>query len=300
MKVLSWNVRGLGKPRTRQALKKVLHLHKPEIFFCCETKMLAKQVYVESRNFNFEYCFAVDRDGMGGGLALFWNAKDNVEIKSFSKHHIDALVHNDSGKVWRCTGVYGHPETSQRHHTLTLLKSLAGTFSLLWYCFGDFNEVLYLHEKSGGRDRNLNLVSSFREAVEACNLMDVGYSGYKYTWSNRRYDSQFIEERLDRVLCSKNWTDTFQDSTSASLVNWVSDHCPILMEVKERDKATKYEKKSFSRNYYEDMWSSYENCKNIVNKEWAVFGGRSKANLVQQFQKIAKSSLANLKIWSNS
>ena len=72
------------------------------------------------------------------------------------------------------------------------------------------------------------------------------------------------------------------------------------MEVKERDKAMKYEKKSFSRNYYEDMWSFYEDCKNIVNKEWAVFGGKSKANPVQQFQKIAKSSLANLKTWSNS
>ena len=92
--------------------------------------MLAKQDYVEGRKFNFEYCFTVDRDGMGGGLALFWNAKDKVEINSFSKHHIDALVHNGSGKVWRCTGVYGHHETSQRHHTWTLLKRLAGIFSL--------------------------------------------------------------------------------------------------------------------------------------------------------------------------
>ncbi|KAH9668523.1 reverse transcriptase domain-containing protein [Citrus sinensis] len=86
-------------------------------------------VYVEGKNFNFEYCFVVDRDGMGGGLALFWNAKDKVEIKSFSKHHIDTLVHNDNGKVWRCTGVYGHPETSQRHHTWTLLKRLADLFT---------------------------------------------------------------------------------------------------------------------------------------------------------------------------
>ena len=182
--------------------------------------------------------------------------------------------------MWRCTRVYGHPETSQRYHTWTLLKRLAVIFSLPWCCLGDFNEVLYLHEKSGGRDRNPNLVASFREAVEACNLMDVGYNWYKYTWSNRRYDSHFIEERLDRVLCRKNWTDTFQGSLAANLVNWVSHHCPILMEVKERGKAMKYEKKSFSWNYYKNMWSSYEDCKNIVNKEWTVFRGRSKANPV--------------------
>ena len=49
--------------------------------------MLAKHVYVEGMNFNFEYCFALDREGMRGGLALFWNTKDKVEIKSYSKQH---------------------------------------------------------------------------------------------------------------------------------------------------------------------------------------------------------------------
>lgn len=89
---------------------------------------MAKQVSVECRNFNFEYCFVVDRNRMKGGLALFWNAKDNIEIKSYSHHYIDALVHNDSGKVWRCTGVYGHLETNKKHHTWTLLERLAGIF----------------------------------------------------------------------------------------------------------------------------------------------------------------------------
>lgn len=101
--------------------------------------MKAKQVSAVSRKFNFENCFGVDSNGMGGGLALFWNADVNVEIKSFSPHHIDAVVHNESGKVWRCTGVYGHPETNQKHHTWKLLERLADIFSHPW-CF--FLEIL--------------------------------------------------------------------------------------------------------------------------------------------------------------
>lgn len=83
MKILSWNVRGLGKPRMRLAVNKILQLHRPEIFFYCETKMKAQPINLICRNFNFENRFVVDREGMGGGLALFWNSNVNVNIKSY-------------------------------------------------------------------------------------------------------------------------------------------------------------------------------------------------------------------------
>lgn len=88
---------------------KIIHLYQPNIFFCYKTKLLAKQVNLEGRQCNFKICFSVDRNGMGGGLTLFWSSDVNVEIKSYSSHHIDAFVYNESGKVWRCTGVYGYP-----------------------------------------------------------------------------------------------------------------------------------------------------------------------------------------------
>lgn len=171
--------------------------------------MKAQQVNVECRNFNFENRFVIDKNRMGGGLALFWNSGVNVNsdvnvtITSYSSHHIDAVVHNESGKVWRYTGVYGHLEANQKHHTWTLLKRLAGLSSYPWCCFGDFNEILHLHEKTRGNDRNINLIAEFREAVQACNLVDVGYERHLYTWSNRRYGPYHTEERLDRFLCSK-------------------------------------------------------------------------------------------------
>lgn len=110
--------------------------------------MLAKRVNVEGRPFNFENCFTMDMNGIGGGLALFCSSEVNVEIKSFSSHNIDAIVYNESGKVWRCIGIYGHQETKQKHHTWTLLERLAGIFFYPWCCSGDFNEVLHLPEKS--------------------------------------------------------------------------------------------------------------------------------------------------------
>ena len=260
--------------------------------------MTAQQVYSICNKFNFKNRFAVDRTGMRGGLALFWSSGVNVSIKSFSSHHIDAVVQNPSGKTWRCTRIYGHPEAGQKQHTWCLLKKLADIFPYPWCCFGDFNEILYLHEKSGDNERNLNAVADFRETIQACNLIDMGYKGYQFTWSNRRFGTGYVEERLDRFLCSKDWSKSFQNLPVSHLVNWVSDHCPIMLDIKERSKEIKYKRISFPRDHYEDMWGSYEQCQNIVREEWETYRDRMGENPVNNFQRAAKNSLSQLKIWS--
>lgn len=40
----------------------------------------------------------VDMHGIGRGVALLWNSDVNVNITSYSAHHIDAVVHNERGK----------------------------------------------------------------------------------------------------------------------------------------------------------------------------------------------------------
>ena len=45
------------------------------------------------------------------------------------------------------------------------------------------------------------MVVEFREVV--------GCKGYPYTWSNKRFDANYIEKWLDRFLCSKDWGNKF-------------------------------------------------------------------------------------------
>lgn len=124
---------------------------------------------------------------MGGGLDLLWNYESDISIVSYSNHHIYAVVNEVNGKKWRCTGIYGNPESMQKRHTWTLLRRLAGLFNYPWLCFGDLDEILNLNEKLGGNDRCLNMVADFREAVNDCSLVDLGCKGYPFMWSNKRY-----------------------------------------------------------------------------------------------------------------
>ena len=145
MKILSWSVPGLGNPRA--SLKYILQTHRPQIVFICETKMRPMQMDVVRAELKFENYFTIGRNGLGGGLTMLWSSDIAINIASYSQHHIDAEICNEGGQNWRCTGVYGHPETTQKRHTWTLMKRLANLSLLPWLCFGDFNEILHLHEK---------------------------------------------------------------------------------------------------------------------------------------------------------
>ena len=131
-----------------------------------------------------------------------------AEVKSWSKHHIDAIVCAKNRSYWRCTEVYRHLETCRKHHTWTFLKRLANLSSLFWLCFGDFNEILWRHEKIGGNNREASMMQMFRGAVRNCSLVDLGCKGHPLIGqikdtSNKRYEPHLIVERLDCFLCNQ-------------------------------------------------------------------------------------------------
>ncbi|XP_015383166.1 uncharacterized protein LOC107175882 [Citrus sinensis] len=141
-------------------------------------------------------------------------------------------------------------------------------------------------------------MASFKEAAQACKLVDLGWTCYLFTWSNRRFGPYLVEERLDRFLCSRDWVTSFYDNAATNLLTVSSDHYPVLMEVRERGKSVRYERKAPHRIHYEDMWSAYDKCKSIAQEEWSSQGNWKYGNPVLQFQTSAKSSMAKLKWWS--
>lgn len=110
-------------------------------------------------------------------------------------------------------------------------------------------------------------MNEFIKAIRDCDLKDLGSIGYPFTWSNRRFGPHIIEEKLDRFLCNNNWGNNFQEKAGRNLISWSSNHRPILMEVVEKRKGKRFMKRTFPRVHYEEMWSSYEKCKEIVRQE---------------------------------
>lgn len=101
-----------------------------------------------------------------------------MQLRSFSLFHIDVEINDvEGGDTWRFTGFYGHPDGRNRSASWNLLRQLSHDQSIPWVVVGDFNKITNSFEKKGGRLHSDRQMKEFREALEDCNLLDLGFTG---------------------------------------------------------------------------------------------------------------------------
>ena len=110
-------------------------------------------------------------------------------------------MHGGSERAWRLTGFYGEPETSKRGDGWSMLRMLSSKLALPWCCMGDFNELLEVEDKHGGASRSHNLMQAFREVLDDCRFVNLGYSGPNFTWHGKRR-GELVWERLDKGVAN--------------------------------------------------------------------------------------------------
>ncbi|KAL9688925.1 hypothetical protein QQ045_033352 [Rhodiola kirilowii] len=105
---------------------------------------------------------------------------------------------------FRLTLFYGDPATTKRKFSWDLLRRLRdnSTSVIPWTVIGDFNEILCSSESEGARARPSWQMDNFRLALDDCNLTDLGYVGYPFTFSNHRVGKVEVKARLDRAVAN--------------------------------------------------------------------------------------------------
>ena len=186
MSCLSWNCRGLGNPQTEDELVALVTTKDPIIVFLMETKVENFVLDRIGRRIHFVNLFLVPRVNSNGGLALFWKSDVDASVQTSSERHIDVIINQGANDAWRFTGFYGDPKTASRENSWDLLRFLSHRHNLPWLCMGDFNEILFANEKLRWLDRPERQMQGFRDALDYCALKDLGYTGFPYTWCNRR------------------------------------------------------------------------------------------------------------------
>ncbi|KAK4384685.1 hypothetical protein Sango_3036100 [Sesamum angolense] len=122
-----------------------------------------------------------------------------------------------------CTFVYAKCYRNSRRllwDELTCISNLHAP----WLVGGDFNVILHPNENQGGDMRRMGPSDDFNDMMIDTRLMDAGFEGDPYTWTNKR-----VWKRLDRVLYSKEWTDTYNSTRVQHLPRRLSDHHPLFI-----------------------------------------------------------------------
>jgi hypothetical protein len=231
-----------------------------------ETKISGKRVEKLAGALGFAGAYAVDSDGLSGGIGLFWSTDVVVDIKSFNSNHIDAVVSakDGSGSPWRFTGFYGESRREKRHLSWTLLRRLHSLRSLPWLCMGDFNETMYGTEHYSEHARDEWQMRAFKEATEDCALLDLGFSGAPYTWDNRQSGASNVKARIDRAFGDITLLHMFP-IIKVHHINMVeSDHCLLVAELSTHQ--TPDLRRSARAFRYENVWQSHGDYGKIVKE----------------------------------
>ncbi|XP_019183645.1 PREDICTED: uncharacterized protein LOC109178466 [Ipomoea nil] len=212
----------------------------------------------------YEGLFYVDNDGLSGGMALLWKKNNTVRLLTYSQSHIDVEV-SLFNKLWRMTCIYGIPERGRREETWDLLGTLKTRSLLPWVVIGDFNNLLYQHEKKGGNPYPNSLLRGFGDAVDDCGLMQMPMRGHQFTWQKGKGTPNWIEKRLDKALITNDWGLLNENAWLENIRTRASDHSILFLSINAICMSRGRGPRGFR---FEMAWLLDEGCKEVVETAW--------------------------------
>ncbi|GAA0172100.1 hypothetical protein LIER_25995 [Lithospermum erythrorhizon] len=194
-----------------------------------------------------------------GALELL---SDDVELEGQLSKELQqdiAACDESSAVVITEKAVSNIPERRDLWEALSNLQK----FCTPWIVMGDYNALVSGDKRVGGNAPNPISMSDFPQCLQDCNLLEAGFVGSKFTWTNGK-----LSQRLDRVVCDQLCLDTFPVLNVRHVAETAFDHAPLLIELKFLHDTPKC---SFR---FQNTWLHHEDLKNVIIEYWSqpVYG----------------------------
>lgn len=133
-----------------------------------------------------------------------------------------------------------------------------------WLVRGDMNSVVSPDEKRGGVPLTPGDLCGFSNFINQCHLLDLGLSGFLYTWRNNREGEGYIQERLDRALATPSWRSRFKHATVEHLHSMGSDHnaLPLNLFPNVVQRRVPFR--------FDERWTKEEDFGPVIKHAWSV------------------------------
>jgi hypothetical protein len=152
-------------------------------------------------------------------------------------------------------------------------------------CLGDLNDIMCDLETTS-TNVNKNRMRAFNSYIKQCGLFDLGFIGPAYTWTNMRFSSKPIFERLDRCIANAEWCGVYPNTNVFNLpiIHSLSDHAPILVTTDSQFRRPKLHFK------FENWWTFEEDFKGVAKNAWV-------SSVNKPFHATTTNLAGNLKRW---
>ncbi|KAK6791450.1 hypothetical protein RDI58_010531 [Solanum bulbocastanum] len=282
-----WNVRGINTQGVIERLRNLKIIHQVSMIAVLEP-------FSDSAQLNtFKSMLAMDNavSNINGKIWLFWINDINCTVLEADEQQITCEIkHIEAHMTYLKTFVYAKCKEYLRKPLWDRLLYIADNRdSIPWCTVGDFNVITDIAEKMGGCPYNMKKSLDFIGVIEACGLLDLGFNGPKFTWSNQRGIHFRIWKRLDRAMVNDKWLQDMPHTNITHLPSVGSDHCPILMEVNARSEDhIKYFK-------FLNCWAEQPSFTETVDRCW---DRPAEGNPMWIFHQKLKRLSSTLSVWS--
>ncbi|KAL8143889.1 hypothetical protein V2J09_016921 [Rumex salicifolius] len=228
-KIISWNIQGAGNKQFLHCLKDLIRMHDPTILVLLETRISGTQADKVCAQIGSDSLIRSEASGFSGGIWVLWrNDRVFVSEVDVQVQAVTLKVRRTGEHIWLFSAIYANPKPAMREYLWHHLLEVAADNDLPWLLLGDFNTA-NLEERTGNFDELRRRCARFSNWIEEMNLLDLGYSGQRYTWSRGRDPETRTNARLDRERCTADWHAQFSDASLRHLLRNQSDHVPLLV-----------------------------------------------------------------------
>uniref|UniRef100_A0A7N0VCC1 Endonuclease/exonuclease/phosphatase domain-containing protein n=1 Tax=Kalanchoe fedtschenkoi TaxID=63787 RepID=A0A7N0VCC1_KALFE len=209
----SWNVRGINSPFKQKEVVNYISSNSIHFFGLLETKLSSsaysalQQKFSRQGSWNFVSNFETHSHGR---ILLSWNSSiiKSCQVLFLNPQFIHCSLSTDFYQ-FQVTTLYAFNQKISRVPLWSDLLNIALSVQVPWLVFGDFNSILSTQDKFGS-NASLRDTEELSHFCSASNLTDIPYTGYRFTWSNRREISTRC--KLDRIMCNSLWMSAFPSS----------------------------------------------------------------------------------------
>ncbi|XP_062085454.1 uncharacterized protein LOC133791548 [Humulus lupulus] len=261
-KVISWNVRGLNKTNKQIKVKKLINNKKISLVGLLETRVRAQNMGALFLRIFRDWCFTSNSAWHNNGrIIVAWDPTVfSMDIQFCTSQCIHCWIEPKNGlKPFYCTFVYAFNEEVKRAVPWDDLRRLRSKSP--WVLLGDFNATVNNEERIGERVRTLHS-EAFRECLLDCDLEDVHFNGFYFTWSNKQDQPDRIVAKLDRVLGNSTWMEVFEKASVCFLPEGLFDHSPLVLSLSN---LVVLGRKPFK---YFNMWQRFSMYNEVVSEAW--------------------------------
>lgn len=96
---------------------------------------------------------------------------------------------------------------------------------------GDFNDYRESPERTSRSVNDSMRIAKFNNNINYCELIDLEYSGPKFTWCNGRVGGARTYVRLDKVLVNTEWSTKYKESSVKTLTKVYLDYSLLFIRI---------------------------------------------------------------------